>query len=419
MQRVVVIGHGYSIRLGVIRAVAQLGCEVTVIHVRAFETGFPAKPIDAYSRYVKEVLYFNRQEGTEGLVKLLLEKCAVAGQKPIIIPTSDFSSLAIDNEELKKHFAVPYIINNNSQSSILRSSSAGLLPEGRKNSQLSIAYWMDKAHQKALALSVGLNTAGSVVAERGREGFQIPDGIKYPCFTKPVASFGAGKRCQQRCNNPEELEAVLAIADKNDITKVLVEDFINISHEYAVLGYSDGKKVVIPGVIRFLKESKRHRGVAMAGEVLPIAGFEDLIGKFAEFIRQMGFVGVFDIDFLESNGVFYFDEMNLRIGGSGMAILKAGVNLPAMFVKSMCGDSTVDMTQTVTHAATFVNEKMALDDFAEGCMSFREYRKLLAAADIHFIKDETDDAPCEEYEKQFRKALFSYKRIAKLLIHLL
>ena len=396
MQRVIVIGHGYSIRLSVIRAVAHLGCEVTVIHVRSFKTGLPEKPIDAYSEYVKEVLYFNRQEGTEGLVKLLLEKCAVAGQKPIIIPTSDFSSLAIDNEELKKHFAVPYINNEIS----------------------SVGYWMDKAHQKALALSVGLNTAGSVVAERGREGFQIPDGIKYPCFTKPVSSFGGGKKCQQRCNNPEELKAVLAIADKNDINKVLVEDFISISHEYAVLGYSDGKKVVIPGVIRFLKESKRHRGVAMAGEVLPIAGFEDLIGKFAEFIRQMGFVGVFDIDFLESNGVFYFDEMNLRTGGSGMAILKAGVNLPAMFVKAMCGDSMDDMTQTVTHAATFVNEKMALDDFAEGCMSFREYRKLIAAADIHFIKDETDDAPYKVFEKQLREQLFSFKRIAKRVLQI-
>ena len=93
MQRVIVIGNSYSTRLGVIRAVAPLGCEVTVIHV-----GAPVKPIDGYSKYVKEVLYFNRQEGEKGLVKLLLEKCAVEGQKPIIIPTSDFSALAIDDE---------------------------------------------------------------------------------------------------------------------------------------------------------------------------------------------------------------------------------------------------------------------------------------------------------------------------------
>lgn len=395
-QRVIVIGHGYGIRLGVIRAVAQIGCEVTVIHVRSFKTGLPEKPIDAYSEYVKEVLYFNRQEGTEGLVKLLLEKCAVAGQKPIIIPTSDFSALAIDNKDIKKHFAIPHINHVFS----------------------SIDYWMDKSHQKALALSVGLNTATSVVAERGEEGFLIPNDIKFPCFTKPVSSFGAGKRCQRRCNNLEELKAVLAIADKNDITKVLVEDFIDISHEYAVLGFSDGEKVVIPGIIKFLKESKRHRGVAMLGEVLPISGFENLISKFADFIRQMGFVGIFDIDFLESDGVYYFDEMNLRTGGSGMAILKAGVNLPAMFVKSMYGNSTDDMTQAVTHAATFVNEKMALDDFTEGCMSFREYKKLITAADILFVKDESDVAPYNEFEKQLREQLFSYKRVAKQLLHI-
>lgn len=391
MQRVIIIGHGYGIRLGVIRAVASLGCEVTVIHI-----GAPAKPIDGYSKYVKEVLYFNRKEGENGLIKLLQEKCAIVGQKPIIIPTNDFSSYAIDNEEIKNHFAVPHINNEIS----------------------SVGYWMNKANQKALALSVGLNTAGSVVIDRGGEGFLIPNDVKYPCFTKPVSSFGGGKRCQQRCNNPEELKTVLAIADKNGINKVLVEDFINIHHEYAVLGYSDEMKVVIPGIIKFLKGSKIHRGVAMAGEVLPITGFESLISKFAEFIRQMGFVGVFDIDFLESNGVFYFDEMNLRTGGSGMAILESGVNLPAMFVKAVCGERTDDMTQAVAHAATFVNEKMALDDFAEGCMSYREYRRLLTAADILFIKDETDIAPYQEFEKQLRKQLFSYKRLAKRVLHL-
>lgn len=406
MRRVIVIGNSYSTRLGVIRAVAPLGCEVTVIHI-----GAPTKPIDGYSKYVKEVLYFNRQEGEKGLVKLLLEKCAVEGQKPIIIPTSDFSALAIDDEEIKKHFAVPYINARPKVSSLKFQVS---------NHELSsIGYWMDKAHQKALALSVGLNTAGSVVLERGENGFQIPESIKYPCFTKPVSSIGAGKKCQRRCNNFKELKAVLAIAGKNDITKVLVEDFIDISREYAVLGYSDGKEVIIPGIIKFLKESKTHKGIALAGIVLPVDGFENLTSKFADFIRQMGFVGIFDIDFLESNGVFYFDEMNLRIGGSGTAILNAGVNLPAMFVKAMCGECTGNMPQAVIQSATFVNEKMVLDDFAEGKMSFREYEKLLTSPDILFIKDDTDVAPYNEFEKQVKKQLYNYKRIVKRVLHVL
>lgn len=274
---------------------------------------------------------------------------------------------------------------------------------------------MDKSRQKELALSVGLNTAGSVIVEKKGEGFPIPDGIKYPCFTKPVSSIGAGKKCQRRCNTPEELKAVLALADKNGITRVLVEDFINISHEYAVLGFSDGNEVVIPGVIKFLKESKTHRGVAMSGEVLPIKGFKDQIDKFTEFIRQMGFVGLFDIDFLESNGVFYFDELNLRTGASGAAVLKAGANLPAMFVRTMCGKPTDDMAKQVTQPATFVNEKLAFDDFVAGNLSLREYRRLLAAADILFVKDEQDAAPYNELNRQLRKKTFSRKRIIKLL----
>jgi predicted ATP-grasp superfamily ATP-dependent carboligase len=412
MQRIIVIGHGYSIRLGVIRAVASLGCEIVVIHV-----GRPVKPIDGYSRYVSEVLYFNRRDGEEGLVRLLLEKCAVTGQKPIIIPTDDFSALAIDNEEVKKHFATPHINNHNSQFPSPLSERGGRRLGCVLNSQFSIGHWMDKSRQKELALSVGLNTAGSVIVEKKGEGFPIPDGIKYPCFTKPVSSIGAGKKCQRRCNTPEELKAVLALADKNGITRVLVEDFITISHEYAVLGFSDGNEVVIPGVIKFLKESKTHRGVAMSGEVLPIKGFEDQIDKFTEFIRQMGFVGIFDIDFLESNGVYYFDEINLRTGGSGTAIFSSGVNLPAMLVKAMCGGPTDDKAQTITHWAAFVNEKMAFDDFTEGKMSSYEYRKLLAEADIFFIKDDTDVAPYNEFEKQVKKQLFNYKRIAKRVLH--
>ncbi len=406
MQRVIVIGNSYSTRLGVIRAVAQLGCEVTVIHI-----GAPVKPIDTYSQSVKEVLYFNRQEGEDGLVKLLLEKCTVEGQKPIIFPTSDFSALAIDDDEIKKHFAVPYIN--------VRPKVSSLKFQVSNHELSSIGYWMDKSHQKALALSVGLNTAGSVVLERGENGFQIPESIKYPCFTKPVSSIGAGKKCQRRCNNFKELKAVLAIAGKNDITKVLVEDFIDISREYAVLGYSDGKEVVIPGIIKFLKESKTHKGIALAGIVLPVDGFENLTSKFAEFIRQMGFVGIFDIDFLESNGVFYFDEMNLRIGGSGTAILNVGVNLPAMFVKAMCGECTGNMPQAVIQSATFVNENMALGDFSEGKMSLREYRKWNNDADILFIKDETDIATYYEYKKQLRKQIFNYKRILKRMLHVI
>ena len=44
---------------------------------------------------------------------------------------------------------------------------------------------------------------------------------------------------------------------------MLVEDFKIIEEEYALLGFSDGNEVIIPGIIHFLTHSKSHFGLAM------------------------------------------------------------------------------------------------------------------------------------------------------------
>ena len=75
------------------------------------------------------------------------------------------------------------------------------------------------------------------------------------------------------------------------------------------------------------------------------------------------------------------------------------------------------MPQAVIQSATFVNENMAMGDFAEGKMSFHEYRKQLTTADILFIKDATDVAPYNEFEKQMKSKLYNFKRIAKRVLY--
>lgn len=399
-QRVIIIGNSYSTRLGLIRAVSQLGCEILVIHIGDFSNhsncSTPILPIDGYSRWVDKILYFNRKEGEAGLVRLLLDKCTVEGQKTIIIPTSDFSALAIDDEALKAQFLVPHISNKIS----------------------SVGYWMDKSHQKELAVRVGLKTANSVIIEKNETGYTIPNDIHYPCFTKPVTSIGAGKKCLQRCNTSEDLQSVLKVAEKNNISRLLVEDYINIDQEYAVLGFSNGEDVMIPGIIEFQRECQSHKGIAMTGKVVPIDGFESIIELFTDFIRQLGFVGLFDIDFFESKENFYFDELNLRTGGSGTAIFSMGVNLPVMFIKTMLGEGIDNMPRFITRKATFLNERMAIADFKSGYMSTRGYKRLVNSTEIHFVKDESDPAPYEAIQKEFSKNILNCKRIVKRILHI-
>ncbi len=396
-QKVVVIGNSFATRLGVIRSVGEIGCEVTVIDIAYYKTSNPSKPIDCYSKYVNRVIFFDRKYGREGLVQLLLEKCADKNQKPIIIPTSDFTAVAIDNDVIRKHFLVPYI----------------------NNAISSIEYWMNKANQKTIALQAGLNVAGSTIVEKKADSFVVPETVKYPCFTKPLASIGGGKQCLKRCDNKTDLQGVLKLAASRGINKLLVEDYLDIDEEYAVLGFSDANEVVIPGVIKFVKGCQSHKGVAMIGEVLPIDGFKEIVDKFARFISSIGFVGLFDIDFFKCRGDFYFGELNIRIGASGTVINKMGVNLPVMFVKSILGKEIGDSKREISTSSIFVNERMCIDDWLSGILSTNKLHHIINSADILFIKDNEDSSPYVVLAKEIRLNTFNYKRILKRTLNIL
>lgn len=400
-QKVVIIGHSFSSRLSIIRSVAQIGCEITVIVMTGFKRGGKTindkKPIDCYSKYVSNVYYCLRT-AKETLIQILLNHCADSQQKVVLIPDSDDTVVAIDNnrERLKDFFLFPHIIPQSG----------------------NLEYWMDKTHQKELAREVGLNTADLLQVIEIVDGrYDIPSGLTYPCFSKPLATMNGGKGGMRCCNDEEELADALdyiIIQYKIKDVKVLIEDYKEIEQEYALLGFSNGKEVVIPAILRFLSVSKHNKGIARQGVVMPIDGFEELVDRFKQLILRIGFVGVFDIDFYESEGEFYFCEANLRFGGSGYAIIKMGVNLPAMMVKYLTGESIEDMNRYISGTAIYANERMCMDDWSYGYISKKEYHRILDGSDIRFIPDDNDPLPEQAYQKKIRTMRFK-KAIKQLL----
>ena len=385
-QKVVIIGHGYTSRLAVIRSVAQIGCEVTVIVMTGFKrdgkTLNTQKPIDCHSKYVSHIFY-NRGRDDKGLIQLLLDKCIDTNQKVIIIPDSDYSAAIIDDnkERLSKFFLFPHITK---------------MPK-------SVRYWMNKENQKALALDIDLNFAKSHQISINQGKYTIPQGIAYPCFTKPVITLSGGKKYFRKCDNEKQLKSLLDfIGTKENIT-ILVEDYVNIQTEYAVLGIYDGKNVIIPGVVQFKENCKSHFGIALKGQVIPVNGFESILEQFKEYVKKIGFVGMFDIDFFYGDGKWWFGEINLRFGGSGYAITKMGVNLPGMLVKVLRGESIELMRKEVIGAATYVNDRMLLDDWYRGYVSTKNFKRTLSESCIHFVEDKEDRGPQKAFKKAFRK----------------
>ena len=402
VKKVVVLGNSFTSRLAVIRALANMECEITAVcigfypELRRGDT--PPMPADGYSRYVSRCLFFERREGRDGLVRFLLNECADPIEKVLLIPTSDFSVVTIDTNQhlLEEKFIFPHI----------------------RHEEGAIERWMNKELQKTQARKAGLTAPDSIVLKATNHVYQIPSDIHFPCFTKPLASIGGGKHCQRRCNTLQELQEVVDVAERFGITELLVEDYIDIDTEYAVLGWSDGKDVIIPAVISFLEGSKAHNGIALLGRVMPIAGFESLLKHFKSLIQSIGYIGIFDIDFFKSNGVFYFAEINSRIGGSCHAVTVAGVNLPAMMVSSMVNHSSVNNVKPINSTYTYVNERMCLDDWYQGFISSYRYNRIIKTADISFVSDSEDPVPAEIFKKEHRTKILSLKRIVKRIFHL-
>jgi predicted ATP-grasp superfamily ATP-dependent carboligase len=377
--KVVVIGHGYTSRLSIIRSVGMAGYDVDVVVIYYGNKVPCEKPVDCYSKYVSKVLY-SPSGNEEALVQLLLNTYKDCSPKPILVPESDYAVQTIDNQlsRLGYQFLVPNIDHK----------------EG------AVAAWLDKQKQKAQARSVGLTVADCTRITIKDGNYTIPEGVKYPCFPKPA---DGGKRGLGRCDTKEALDKTLRYMATIRDMDVLVEDFLSIDKEYALLGFSDGNEVVIPAILYNEQMAHGgHFGVAKRGQVLPIIGYESLVEKFKQLIRSIGFVGLFDIDFLECQGQFYFDEINFRFGGSGYAVTKAGANLPAMMADFFVGNRKTDAWH-LTAPVSFVNERTCLDDWFYDFTSFKEYVNDTSHVDICFIKDEDDAAPYKAYVKYVKK----------------
>ena len=388
-QKVIIVGWGYTSRLFLIRSLGEMGCEVVVIVQENEKT-----PIfDIYSKYVSKVI---RCTNKNELVNILLEQCKPSEGKALIIPNNDLSVSILDkhHDELINFFHIPHI----------------------HHEQGAITAWMNKERQKSLAQKLGLNVARSMgIIQMVERQFEIPSDLTYPCFTKTREYTPGYKHTLFHCENEDDLRNGL-----NHLTTIIrnatimVEEYKEIENEYAVVGFSDGEHVIIPGIIEILHMSEGSgKGVAIQGKVAPIDGHKDLVERFSQFVREVGLVGLFDIDFYTSGGKVYFGELNLRIGGSASAVWKLGVNLPLIMLKHFRGERIDGMQTSITKTATFVNERTCIDNWYVGYYDTKKYRQLLASG-ISFIKDDKDPMPWKKF-KRFERWMHLRRTIKKLM----
>ncbi len=391
MKKAVLIGHNWNSILGLARALGRAGYEVGAVRTGfSNDAGFirriGAFP-EAHSRYIRKFKLAGSLEESD-ILHLLKDEFAAPGEKAVLIPVDDVCARIIDEnmDELRPFFAMPNI----------------------GGEQGAVSRLMDKAVQKQLAKDAGLLVADGWTIRIVQKRYEIPDQIPYPCYAKAEIPFQGRKAVMRKCETSGDLEALLAqVAEKFENCIMLVEPYLEVEREYCVVGLCNREKVCIPEIIdETVMGHGDHAGVTCYGKVLKPDHIPDLQHRLVKFLSSINFQGLFTIDILESKGRHYFCELNLRMGGSGIAVIAAGVDLAERMASILGGNENVQYDD-VCRDITFASERPLLNDYSMGLLSWREYKEYQKKADYRFVYDKDDLVPYIDFQlflcRQFLK----------------
>lgn len=365
---VIVIGSADVIKLGLIRSFGELGYKVISIHVSG-KNIFKMKPLDYYSKYVS-TYYFTK---AEGLIDLLIDKCTDDVKKPILMPLTDSMVYLIDQSvsKLSKYFIFP---NINMQ-------------EG------GITRLLNKVLQKKIAAEAGLNVPKTWEIPFANGGFVIPEELEYPCFVKGALSYNSKKQYQKKCCNSYELNELLTLCKRVGVYDLCAEEYLDIDKEVGIIAFSSQTDCIVPAIVDFLEMGKSPKGgISMRGQICS-ANNQELIQAIKSFLTKICYTGICNLDFIVSQGKYYFVEANFRYAAYGYSIFKSGVKVPEMIVCSLLGGD-LDKYETSTNCKrTYFNEKVALIDVMEGSITYKKYKEMRNQSDILMIADSSDPKP--------------------------
>lgn len=368
----IVIGRNFTSRIGMIRAAGEAGCEVSVIQTYSYKKRFHDP--DYYSKYVSD--YRLSQDYNQQQLLDIIKQYKSNDRKIVLLPTDDFSLSVIDEhlEELEKDFLCTNI--NHAQGEIIRK--------------------MNKDLQKELAKKSGLDVAEGWISKKCNGVYEIPDGIKYPCFTKPQeTTYGHLKTYLLPCYSEDELNERLSTIGNEYDNPILIEEYHKIDKEYTVLGLSLDGHAVIPGIVTKIVT---WYGMTTTGTVSPLSKMPELLFKLENFMKEIGLTGLFDIELYESNGKLYFNEHNLRASSIAFALTYKGINLPALLIKYLISND-VDLSAVQKTFDTYIcgSEAAMRNMYKENIISFFKYKELMNSVDVRSLKYKDDNKPAKMF----------------------
>ncbi len=221
----------------------------------------------------------------------------------------------------------------------------------------------DRERFRELVQRLGLKQPESGIARSQKEAIQIAQDIGYPIVVRP--SYVLGGRAMEIVYKEDSLKRYITEAVRvSPNHPVLIDKFLKDAKEVDVDAISDGKTVVVGGVLEHIEEAGVHSGDSAM--VLPPYSIEppvvdEIKRQTKELALALGVKGLANIQFAIKNGEVYLIEVNPRASRTIPFVSKAiGVPLAKLGTKVMIGKTLDELgfTQEIVPEHICVKESV-------------------------------------------------------------
>jgi carbamoyl-phosphate synthase large subunit len=200
----------------------------------------------------------------------------------------------------------------------------------------------DRERFQQLLIELNLRQPPNRTARTEGEALALALEIGYPLVVRP--SYVLGGRAMEIVHEQRDLERYMreAVKVSND-SPVLLDRFLNDATEVDVDAVSDGKRVVIGGIMEHIEQAGVHSGdsaCSLPPFSLARAVQDELRRQTVMLARALNVVGLMNVQYAIQDGTVYVLEVNPRASRTVPYVSKAtGVPLAKVAARCMAGRS--------------------------------------------------------------------------------
>jgi len=206
----------------------------------------------------------------------------------------------------------------------------------------------------------------NATARAAEEAFKHADKIGYPLVVRP--SYVLGGRAMQIVHTREELETYMREAVRvSEDSPVLLDRFLNDATEVDVDAISDGKTVIIGGIMEHIEEAGVHSGDSACS--LPPYSLskklqDELRRQTVVMAKALKVVGLMNVQFAVQDGKIFVLEVNPRASRTVPYVSKATSRpLAKIAARCMAGQSLKGQGVTGERVPAYYSVKEAVFPF--------------------------------------------------------